>query len=487
MKPVYVLSPGGPLHLKEVLGNGGEASVYKFPNNDRFVAKIYSSHEGAEAAAPRVRQLAEMSLELRQRSKAFEKRILLPRDLLLDPDTRAPLGFTMARATGSQLRTLYEWFHRKENSNPHATMQMCRYARNVAALVREVHRAGLRVADLNSTNFLAAETGAVFLIDTDSFAIPEPGTDYAKPPLNCPVGKAEFLPPELQGIPLVSAPRGEHQDRWSLAVLLFLLFARGTHPFDGTDKRGTLPTQQGARMKISGTFPYGRSPVLITPPRRGLQAWKMLPDEVRSLMTRTFVDGHQAPANRPAAEEWVEVLDQLLSLGFHYCQRQHSFPAWLNKPGDACPKCGRGLGRWSTNPAERNRPPPTRTRTSPIPRVSSGKSHARATPYAARKPVRAPASQRPTAPRHHPSHRSTPPGPASAASGSGGVGGALRSIYDVTEGAFSFLCQGVVTLGAILLRIVSYLAGFAAGIAISLTVTCIIFVVMYFAVLVHLP
>lgn len=487
MRRVYVPSFGGDVQLKEVFGKGGEAQVYRLPYNDRFVAKIYSDHEKARAAAPRVKRLAKISSQLRQNSEAFEKRILLPREVVLDPSTRVPLGFTMPRAIGPDLRTLYRWFHPTENPNPHAAMQIQRYARNVAALVHEVHRAGLRVADLNSTNFLATRTGAVFLIDTDSFAIPAPGADHARPPLNCPVGKAEFLPPELQGIPLVNAPRGEHQDCWSLAVLLFLLFARGTHPFDGIDERGILPTQQGARMKVRGAFPYGGSHKRLVPPPHGNEAWKALTPDVRSLMCRAFVDGHDDPPERPAALEWVAALDRLLRRGFYYCPNQHSFPTWTRELEGRCPKCGEKLGRWSTNPAERNVSPPIRTRASSTPWASVRRTSGRNAPYAERRSSRPPASARASASRHQPSRTSAPSGVVSIAPGPAGPRGAVRTSVGFTEGALSVLSQGMATMGVILLRVVSYLTGFAAGVVISLTVTAILLVLVILAIRIHLP
>lgn len=359
MTPVYAHYAGQEVRLGEVVGEGGEAKVHSLVDNSDLVAKVYSDPAKANATRPRLERLVEMRPRL-QESDAFRKRILLPQDLLVDTGTRALVGYTMRRAEGRDLATLYRWYHPKENPNPHATLQVCKYARNVAKLVEEVHRGGLRVADVNSSNFLGTRTGSVYLIDTDSFAIPEDGSDTARGSFNCPVGMAEFLPPELQGLTLSKASRGEHQDRWSLAVLLFLLLARGTHPFDGTDSQGGLPSDQGSRMKRPGTFPYIKGGRLLKPPPRGVKAWHSLPQDVKALLLTTFVQGHGEPTARASASQWVTTLDRWLDEGFHYCSGEHSFPAWTQSSTWCCPECGQELGFWSTDQAKRTEPPPPR-------------------------------------------------------------------------------------------------------------------------------
>ena len=459
MRQVYAASSGRLLGLGNVFDKGGEAAIHELPGDQALVAKVYSDQARAAAAAPRVERLAKASGRLRQESQAFRERILLPQDLLLSPATRMPIGFTMRRATGRDLRTLYRWFHPKENPNPHTAMQMYRYARNVASLVNQVHRVGLRVADLNSTNFLATKTGAVFLIDTDSFAIPEGGADVARPPLNCPVGKAEFLPPELQGVSLVDARRGERQDCWSLAVLLFLLFARGTHPFDGTDETGRLPTQQGARMTVSGAFPYAGRGGLITPPRRGFEAWRALPSEVRSLMIRAFVDGHAEPSRRPPASEWISVLDQCLQRGFRYCRDGHSFPTWTHRSVEACSDpCRKALGYWSTIRCE---PAPDKKVPSTLPPPSyrhPGQTGSQSAGTAVRPPV-----------PPHPQTAARPtlsPSPLHLPAGLGPSGATTGSSYSQRSGGVSGFVEDTSVL---LLTAAACIIGFATGVALSLT------------------
>ena len=396
MKRLIARNSKGAVVLGPEIAKGGEATVFDLKHTPSRVAKVYRDPRDAGHAQHRIERLVAMNSRLVRTSNIFATRVLLPQDILMDPRSRKAMGFLMRRAEGYAINTLYHWFHPRTNPNRHDALRMFKYARNAAALVAGVHQVGLRVGDLNSTNFLANRAGAVFLIDVDSFVLPEPGCDAASPPLNCPVGKPEFLPPELQGIPLSSAVRGEHQDRWSLAVLIFLLLSRGTHPFDGRSQAPTLPTKQNERMRTPGIFPYANPGSPLEAPGRGVKAWRAFPPDVQRLMSRAFLEGQAEPNERPSAEDWLTALNRALSKGFWYCRREHSFPSWIVRDPKECPECGAGLGKWSSR--GRHDPPPLPASSCSFSGVTPPSPSGRPTPSGSRRSPQ-PSAQRAPCPR----------------------------------------------------------------------------------------
>src|SRR5262249_20945180 len=76
---------------------------------------------------------------------------------------------------------------------------LLRTARNLAAAVAALHERDYVVGDLNETNVLVTNQALVTLVDTDSFQVHDPHGDGGggRRVFRCPVGKAEYTPPEL--------------------------------------------------------------------------------------------------------------------------------------------------------------------------------------------------------------------------------------------------------------------------------------------------
>src|SRR5262249_29055901 len=169
--------------------------------------------------------------------------------------------------------------------------------------------------------------------DTDSLQVRDPQHNVT---YRCPVGTAEYTPPELQGTDFASVDRRPEHDLFGLAVLIFQLLMEGTHPFAGTFQgRGEPPPL--AECIAKGWFPYGSQSVPFAPPDTA-PPFAVLHPTLQNLFVRCFADGHTNPQARPDVLAWRSTLDEArAALITCSVNTQHRYGNHLR----ACPWCDR--------------------------------------------------------------------------------------------------------------------------------------------------
>ena len=175
---------------------------------------------------------------------------------------------------------------------------------NLSKAIEAIHYKNYVIGDLNELNVLVKSSALVSVIDTDSFQVRDKnGQVYY-----CKVGKEDFTPPELLGVPLDKVDRLPEHDYFGLGVLIFRLLMEGYYPYTGILKQN-IPLNEPAQYYClkKGAFPYVNNPIvgppLMAPP------FNILPREVRSLFLRCFVAGHKNLQARPSPHEWGQVLE----------------------------------------------------------------------------------------------------------------------------------------------------------------------------------
>lgn len=303
--------------LEQAINRGGEAQIWSVRQDPHLVAKIYhkptAEHQAkltAMLAAPLTRTGAHPTvawpLHLLYRQKNF-------------------VGYLMPRAANT--RPLFHYYNparRRRLGLPHAWPRFLhRTASNLAAAVELVHAHDHVIGDLNESNVLVTQAALVTLVDTDSFQIRQGNAPQRvptwlgtlQPPqlYRCPVGKAEYTPPELQGVDFKAIDRTPAQDNFALAVLIFYLLMDGFHPFAGVLTTGASVGRVDLYGIKHGLFPY-RPPQLGTQlpvqPPPNAPAIAHLHPGLQDAFWRTFVDGHTAPERRVTAPEWKKILQE---------------------------------------------------------------------------------------------------------------------------------------------------------------------------------
>jgi len=308
--------------LERAINRGGEAQIWTVGNDPHLVAKLYH-----KPTAEHKNKLTTMIAAPLPRVGSHPA-VAWPLQLLYRQNTF--VGYLMPRAAGSlPLFHFYNPARRQRLGLPHAWPRFLhRTATNLAAAVELVHAHDHVIGDLNESNVLVTQSALVTLVDTDSFQIRNRVTTPAliqswlgaTQPLQlyrCGVGKAEYTPPELQGIDFKSIDRTPEHDNFALGVLIFYLVMGGFHPFAGV--LATTDPAAGSVGRIDlyairrGLFPYiqwGSNGQQALQPPPNAPAFAHLHPGLQDAFRRTFSDGHTQPERRVSAKEWKQLLHE---------------------------------------------------------------------------------------------------------------------------------------------------------------------------------
>ncbi|MBE9144659.1 DNA-binding protein [Planktothrix mougeotii] len=292
------------LDTRTPLGSGGEGRIYRVLEDPNLVAKIY--HKPTDEDADKLTVMYNYPPATAMVSPGMTA-IAWPIDLLHTTDhKRQILGYLMPRVNkATPIHIFYTPKSRREQKPLFNYLYLHRTARNLVASFADLHSSGYVIGDVNESNILVSDTALVTLVDTDSFQVRDPDTGLI---YRCPVGKAEFTPPELQGQAFRELNRTPEQDRFGLAVLIFLLLMEGTHPFSGVYQGSGDPPAIESRVR-AGHFVYGTrqvpyQPMPFAPP------FELLYPKIRELFIQCFEAGFNNPQARPDAKTWLMVLKE---------------------------------------------------------------------------------------------------------------------------------------------------------------------------------
>jgi DNA-binding helix-hairpin-helix protein with protein kinase domain len=328
MAPVFYSQSRTRVVLGRELARGGEGAIFTVEGTREVVAKIYHpapppGYEG-KLAWMLVNPPTDPAVSIGFRSIAWSAELLYG-------EHRDLAGFLMPRINDAV--PLFDVFNRRRRQQVLPDFNW-RYlhqtARNLAASLAAIHERGYVVGDLNESNVLVTPRALVAAVDTDSFQVQ--ATDRLYP---CGVGKPEYTPPELQGQPFAGIARTPEHDAFALAVLIFQLLKEGNHPYRARWLGSGDPPPLESRIS-SGSFPYHALTAgndRVAPPPSA-PAWETLHPAVALLMTRCFIDGHDAPHLRPKPQEWRDTID--LAIGsLISCDHGHYFV----RGARSCPWC----------------------------------------------------------------------------------------------------------------------------------------------------
>lgn len=320
------------------LGKGGEGAVYSIDGMPGLVLKVY--HEGKRTETRHRKLLAMLDSPL---SPSAMQQVTWPVDVVYQNGSF--MGYVMpAIKNGEELNVL------------HTDKYICTLsekitvAKNLCAAVNSVHNAGQVIGDLNPNNInIDPNSLFVTLLDTDSYHVTQGSRTY-----RCGVGLPEYLPREVQekmknGINLETAPLptfSKYSDYFALSVHVFALLMNGCHPFacavDNkvnisplSQRKPSVTAPQPIGNILNGFFPFEEKRQGFTTPVYAPD-YNYLPNEIRSLFKRAFVDGHTDPEKRPTAVEWYNALDKMQK-ELKTCKQKdkHMFPDKVKK----CPWC----------------------------------------------------------------------------------------------------------------------------------------------------
>lgn len=383
------------------LAAGGEGVVYEISGDNAHVAKLYKADRfssEAERATMERKLKAMISMNIPAIVDGI-LRLAWPQDILYENGRF--VGFVMPRLnTKYKIYDLYRTgknsVREREYKGKYTWKYSVQIAYNMAWVVSYVHRHNIVIGDLNQNNIsVDALTGAVILIDCDSFDIYDPVTKEHFP---CVVGLPEMLAPELQTVgSLRNATFTKESDNFSLAIHIFRLLMNNEDPFGGAMTTNASQSNIPANAPIvNGECLYVRN----VPGKKWLPRMPkldILPASLQQLFRKTFnytaTTALSKRKDRATADEWVNALIVLgapepnHTLSTCPVNPRHVYP----HHNTSCPWC-------AIEKAVAPTPLPTpSSRTSVTPKASSGS--------AGRSTAQKSAAQSNSASRHRPVRR----------------------------------------------------------------------------------
>lgn len=297
------------------LASGGEGDIYEVIDTN-LVAKIYK---------PDVLS-AELEIKLaimiqRPPDETIMSQVAWPLDMAYDE--RGQLrGFIMQKMSiNSELGEIYKYPSEFKIS----ILQKINIAKNICAVISEVHKEGYVFGDFNPRNIgLDTKTGLVSFLDTDTYHVTDPATGGT---FRCVVCAPGYVAPELldkcSEYTAKSANEDHHAhayahvplptftmetDNFALAIHIFKLLMNGYTPFGGIIETASASQSSPgvgdmAVRRDSYCFRPGYKAMSVAIPP--LEA---LPEEIADLFNRAFIDGRENPQNRPNAVMWHRAL-----------------------------------------------------------------------------------------------------------------------------------------------------------------------------------
>lgn len=292
-----------PIETKEVVGTGGEATVYSLKKKNNVLCKAYHKNNNHSDVKNKI--------EVMIKHKTFQKlqshpNYSLPIIEIFD-ENKQWIGYAKRNAEGVNLSLLAHPILMKKNFPKIKKVDIVETLIKFLKDVQRLHENEIFIGDYNLSNFLInKKTYDISFIDTDSWQF-----TYRKKIYRCNVGTADMTPPEHQSVDFKTINRTIESELFSIAVLLFKVLMQGRHPYDQVGGESVL------KNISNGLFPYNleKTTNKYIPNGPWFNLWNELSKEIKVLFMKTFCNQSQKrlllssnSQKRATVEEWISAL-----------------------------------------------------------------------------------------------------------------------------------------------------------------------------------
>jgi serine/threonine protein kinase len=294
----------------EKIGEGATALVYKVNyKNQTWAAKIFK--DGQKINAAKIQAMLEHQpddLSINLDGKDFIQYTWVK--YVIKNGVGKVVGFMMPYVDHDEtysLDTFYDPVLSKRLKPFELALTLrIQLAINLCELIENLHKNKNYFIDIKPQNIkVYKKNHKVVLLDCDGYSINN--TNGAPLRYEADLISTDYIAPEVTRDNLKPSSLGLQQDLYGLAVILFQLLNRGTHPFQGitTDKNITASTND--ERAALGLYAYGLKENWKVKPR-AQSVHNFLLDETRVLFDKSF-----ETQNRTTAQEWVDHFKEILS------------------------------------------------------------------------------------------------------------------------------------------------------------------------------
>ena len=304
---------GTDIQLMTQLGEGGQGEVWKGNYNGCDVAvKLYFPNMNTTS------QLSAIQRLVAQGSPSEE--FLWPKDIVTEKNT-GRFGYIMP-IRPHDFYPISAFLARKVTPSFRTLLKTCE---NLARAFQALHAQGLCYRDISDGNvFFHPKNGDILICDNDN-------VDISGSTVGGILGTPRYMAPEI--VRSEKMP-DDTTDRYSLAVLLFLLLYGG-HPLDGEKEANIRCLDLPALEKL-----YGTEPIYIWDPQNknnrpvaGIHTNPIIfqsiyPKAIQELFLTSFTDGLRFPRYRIRESQWIKVFQQAQDLCYNCsCSAENFYDA----------------------------------------------------------------------------------------------------------------------------------------------------------------
>ncbi|MBR6874131.1 MAG: hypothetical protein IKN17_11565 [Ruminococcus sp.] len=301
-----------PIDLSDKpLSKGGEGSVYELKNYPGRVAKLYNTMQDAAKRESKITEMVRFSKTASFQNARIARHIAWPLAPLYDAKRRF-IGFGMQKIKSAyELDQLYEYPPKKAHGFSTADRVKCLIS--ICETIEALHSQGQVFGDFNPNNIKINSDCSVTFIDADSYHFRSGFREY-----RCTVCLEGYAAPEVirnvMGTNYEKCPGKtftKESDCFALAVHIFRMLMNGIHPFSGvklSPRKGSPahPVRKDKMVELCQT-PFF-NPRCTRTPSPYAPDLSLLPDYMKELFKRAFIDGDRDPSRRPDAREWKQAL-----------------------------------------------------------------------------------------------------------------------------------------------------------------------------------
>lgn len=291
------LELGGSAEITDVLGSGGQGTVYRAEYSGKeYALKVYFPNKlkSPDIFRENLRSLTE--------DKNSDSAFLMP--LMLTDNVDGSFGFLM-----ELIPEEYKPF--SDILNARVKLQglysVVNSAIRITSAFRSLHNSGKSYQDINDGGFfIRPSDGSVLICDCDNIAPYGEHLGIA--------GKPGYMAPEI--VRGEKAP-DKYTDRYSLAVVLFRLLLRGD-PLEGSRVLKSVCLTEEAERRH-----YGFEPLFVYDPNddsnrpvRGvhnniIKFWQIMPSYIKEAFEFSFTVGLNEPQKRLIEKQWLDLLKKM--------------------------------------------------------------------------------------------------------------------------------------------------------------------------------
>jgi serine/threonine protein kinase len=298
------------LSKDEKIGEGATALVYKVNyKNQTWAAKIFK--DGQKINSAKIKTMLEHqpdNLLINLDGEDFIQYAWVK--YIIKNGVGKVVGFIMpyvAHDDTYSLDTFYDPVLSKRLKPYESALSLrIQLAINLCELIESLHKKNNYFIDIKPQNIRVYKINhRVVLLDCDGYSINNP--DGLPKRFDAELVSLDYIAPEVKRDNLKPSELGIQQDLYGLAVILFQLLNRGTHPFQGITVDKSITAITNDERAALGLYAYGLKENWKVKPR-SQSIHNLFLDETRALFDKSF-----ETESRTTAEEWIHHFKEILN------------------------------------------------------------------------------------------------------------------------------------------------------------------------------